>query len=79
MLYEILAKKICSLFPTGGLEIYYVEPKTEGPQQKISKGKIPDSFRNKLRVLRDLDVLPNKRRKSNDNENLRDARDSKFS
>ena len=60
--YELLARKICKLFSTAGIAIYYVEPKTEGLRQKISKGEIPDSFRNKVRILRNLEIIPGKRK-----------------
>ena len=64
--YELLGQLVCKLFPNENLSIYYVHPKTEGPNQKISKGKIPDAYRNKLRILRNAEIIPRKR-KQNDN------------
>ena len=31
---------------------YYVEPLVEGPHQKISKGKLPDKYRNIRKLLK---------------------------
>lgn len=39
------------MFPTEETYTYYVPPVTEGPHQKISKGKLLDKFRNSLRQL----------------------------
>ena len=75
--YEVLGKLVCKLFPTENLSIYYVDPKTEGPNQKISKGKIPDAYRNKLRILRNAEIIPRKR-KQNDNISDNDDDSDKY-
>lgn len=41
--FTILADKIVELFPDENQDTYYVPPKSEGPQQKILKGKLVDT------------------------------------
>ncbi|XP_043478594.1 uncharacterized protein LOC122508962 isoform X2 [Leptopilina heterotoma] len=44
--FNILAKKIVEVFPKEDERIYYIPPKTDGPQQLLSRGKLPDKYRN---------------------------------
>ena len=43
--------------------MYYIPPKTEGPQQLISKGKLPDKYRNWLYDNAKLGLIPRKSKK----------------
>jgi hypothetical protein len=38
-------------------ETYYVCPLSQGPGQKISKGKLPDKLRNKRKAMKSLGIL----------------------
>lgn len=60
--WESLSKKIVQAFPTELAGAYYVAPLTEGPSQKISKGKLVDRFRNNLRLLKTAGLLPKKKK-----------------
>ncbi|XP_036148758.1 uncharacterized protein LOC105835274 isoform X2 [Monomorium pharaonis] len=68
--FEFIATQIVKIFPTENISVYYVPPKTEGPQQKISKGKLVDSYRNKLRECRKCGIINKKRKKSQDDEDI---------
>lgn len=48
--------------------IYYVAPKTEGPPQKISKGKFPDFYRNKLDECCSLGLVKKRKRPDSSSE-----------
>lgn len=51
--YEILADKICALFPKERPNQWYVAPKTEGPHQKCKKGRLPHTVKNaKCKLVR---------------------------
>lgn len=68
--FEFIASQIVKIFPTENINIYYVAPKTEGPQQKISKGKLVDCYRNKLRECRKCGIISRKRKKSESDEEI---------
>ena len=69
---QMLAEGIAKIFPEESLFMYYVPPKTEGASQKISKGKLPDFYRNKVDDCRQLGLISRKRaqedRESDDDE-----------
>lgn len=60
--FDILSQKIRNLFPNEQQGFYYVPPKSEGPSQKISKGKLPDFYRNKIDECRQSGLIPRKRK-----------------
>ncbi|XP_024883588.1 uncharacterized protein LOC112462188 [Temnothorax curvispinosus] len=62
--FDILSQKIRNLFPNERQAFYYVPPKSEGPSQKISKGKLPDFYRNKLDECRQIGLIQKKRKKT---------------
>ncbi|XP_011706165.1 PREDICTED: uncharacterized protein LOC105461364 [Wasmannia auropunctata] len=68
--FDILSQKINYLFPNEQQAFYYVPPKSEGPTQKISKGKLPDFYRNKLDECRQLGLIQRKRKKIDENIDL---------
>ncbi|XP_024887759.1 uncharacterized protein LOC112464792, partial [Temnothorax curvispinosus] len=74
--FEFIATQIAKIFPTENSSIYYVAPKTEGPQQKISKGKLVDSYRNKLRECRKCGLINRKRKRSQDDEEIEEDAES---
>lgn len=70
--FDILSQKITNLFPNEQQAFYYVPPKSEGPSQKISKGKLPDFYRNKLDECRQIELTPRKKQKKT-TENIDDS------
>lgn len=44
--FSVLAKKIVTVFPKEDERIYYIPPKTDGHQQILSRGELPDKYRN---------------------------------
>lgn len=66
--FEEIALKIVKQFPTESTQTYYIAPLTEGPRQRISKGKVVDKFRNSLRLFRSVDLLPEKKNNEDSNE-----------
>ncbi|XP_011704953.1 PREDICTED: uncharacterized protein LOC105460216 [Wasmannia auropunctata] len=74
--FEFIAMQIIKIFPTENISIYYCPPKTEGPQQKISKGKLVDCYRNKLRDCRKCGLISKKRKRSQDKEIESDEEDA---
>lgn len=70
--FDILSKKIQNLFPNEQQAFYYVPPKSEGPSQKISKGKLPDFYRNKLDECRQIGLIERKRKRTSENINNSD-------
>lgn len=64
--FKSLSQKIQNLFPNEQQAFYYVPPKSEGPCQKISKGKLPDFYRNKLDECRQIGLIERKRKRSVD-------------
>lgn len=61
--FDELAKKIVKLFPTEDKDTYYVPLYAEGNEQKISKGKLRDAYRNRLRRFREIGMIQTKKRK----------------
>ncbi|KAK3932764.1 LOW QUALITY PROTEIN: Glutamate racemase 2 [Frankliniella fusca] len=72
--YEILADKICKLFPNEDPLQWYVAPKTEGPHQKCKKGRLPQRVKNAKRKLVQKGALKGRSKKGkgkdSDDENL---------
>lgn len=60
--FDVLSQKINTLFPNEHQAFYYVSPKLEGPSQKVSKGKLPDFYRNKLDECRQIGLIQKKRK-----------------
>ncbi|KAG8196006.1 hypothetical protein JTE90_028977 [Oedothorax gibbosus] len=58
--FEILSILIVEEFPSEDQEIYYVPPCKDGQGPKISSGKIPNKYRNLVRLLKDAEVIPSK-------------------
>lgn len=65
--FDILSQKIRNLFSNEQQAFYYVPPKSEGPSQKISKGKLPDFYRNKLDECRQIGLVQSKRKRTDKN------------
>ncbi|XP_048514049.1 uncharacterized protein LOC125501699 [Athalia rosae] len=74
--FDELANKIIGLFPSETKEIYYVAPHTEGSQQKISKGKLVDAYRNRLRQLKKAGLHRGRKRKIEETEGESDSIDT---
>lgn len=74
--FDILSQEINKLFPNERQAYYYVPPKSEGPSQKVSKGKLPDFYRNKLEECRQIGLVQRKRKKSDDNNDDLDLESS---
>lgn len=74
--FDILSQKINKLFPNERQAFYYVPPKSEGPSQKVSKGKLPDFYRNKLDECRQIGLVQKKRKRIDDNINDLDLESS---
>lgn len=55
--FEIISRKIIEIFPSEVASAYYVAPLTDGPYQKIAKGKLVDRYRNRVRELRHLGII----------------------
>lgn len=55
--FEVAARIIASLFPGEDIETFYIPPKAEGPEQKISKGKLVEKYRNKRKFLKKNNAL----------------------
>ena len=69
--FEIISRKITEIFPREVAAAYYVAPQTDGPYQKIAKGKLVDRYRNRLRELRQLGIVESpKNFKNQPNEEL---------
>ncbi|XP_032689890.1 uncharacterized protein LOC116853121 [Odontomachus brunneus] len=69
--FDVLSQKIRALFPNEQQAFYYVPPKSEGPSQKVSKGKLPDFYRNKLDVCRQIGLIKMKKTDENiDDSNI---------
>jgi len=74
--FDVLSKKIRNLFPNEQQAFYYVPPKSEGPSQKVSKGKLPDFYRNKLDECRQIGLTQKKRKRTDENINDSDTESS---
>ncbi|XP_024885982.1 uncharacterized protein LOC112463699, partial [Temnothorax curvispinosus] len=68
--FDILSHKINNLFPNERQAFYYVPPKCEGPSQKVSKGKLPDFYRNKLDECRQIGLVQKKRKRIDDIDDI---------
>lgn len=55
--FEIISGKIIQIFPSEVASAYYIAPQTDGPYQKIAKGKLVDRYRNRVRELRHLGIV----------------------
>lgn len=75
--FDILSQKIQKLFPNERQAFYYVPPKCEGPSQKISKGKLPDFYRNKLDECRQIGLIENKQKRTDNSDNTESNVDPK--
>lgn len=64
--FDILLQKINNLFPNERQAFYYVSPKSEGSFQKVSKGKLPDFYRNKLDECRQIGLVQKKQKRIDD-------------
>lgn len=74
--FGILSQKIHELFPNERQAFYYVPPKSEGPSQRVSKGKLPDYYRNKLDECRKIGLVQKKRKRNDDNTDDSDSESS---